>query len=263
MTNPAPEPPFDHAALPQPRKFWQLNVGEWIVVAAIGAVLVALLFSSIQMDRGGTARFACKLHLQSIGLALHNYHEKYGVAPPAFLLDEYGKPAHSWRVLILPFLDRSDLYEQYRFDEPWDGPNNRKLADQIGNAFHCPSDRDPNADSRPQDTSYVAVVGPETYWRGSEGVCPCDIYDGMSTTLQLVEVANSGIHWMEPRDLRVLQMAPTINANAGQGISSRHKGGAFGLLADGAVRFFSESVPAETIRSLLTIQGGETIPDDF
>jgi prepilin-type processing-associated H-X9-DG protein len=52
--------------------------------------------------------------------------------------------------------------------------------------------------------------------------------------------ANSGIHWMEPRDLHVLQMAPTINAKSGQGLSSAHNGGAHVLLADGAVRFLSE-----------------------
>ena len=34
---------------------------------------------------------------------------------------------HSWRVLLLPYLDRSDLYKAYDFTEPWDGPNNRKL----------------------------------------------------------------------------------------------------------------------------------------
>jgi len=85
----------------------------------------------------------------------------------------------------------------------------------------------------------------------------------MTATLQLVEVANSGIHWMEPRDLHVGQMAPTVNPRAGQGISSGHKGGAIGLLADGSVRFLSENLPAETIRGLLTIQGGETIPEDF
>ena len=38
---------------------------------------------------------------------------------------------HSWRVLLLPYLDQLELYNAYRFDEPWDGPNNRLLADRM------------------------------------------------------------------------------------------------------------------------------------
>lgn len=258
--------PVEDSTSRRPLKFLGLSILEWVVVGAIIAVLAALLLPRVQSSSGPDSgrRERCRNNLKQIGLALHLYHEKYGTAPPAYLVDKDGRPTHSWRVLILPFLDQNELYAKYRFDEPWDGPNNQQLADKVGKIFHCPSDR-PESEAGKQveypETSYVAVIGPETFWRGAEGVCPCDIYDGMTTTLQLVEVANSGIHWMEPRDLHVGQMAPTINPKAGQGISSRHKAGAEGLLADGSVRFFSENLSAETIRGLLTIQGGETIPE--
>jgi prepilin-type processing-associated H-X9-DG protein len=73
----------------------------------------------------------------------------------------------------------------------------------------------------------------------------------------VVEVANSGIHWMEPRDLHVGQMTPRINSKSGQGISSRHPGGAHGLLADGSVRYIPELLTAEELRAWLTRNGGE------
>ena len=38
--------------------------------------------------------------------------------PPAYLADRDGKPMHSWRVLILPFLEQQELYRAYHFDEP-------------------------------------------------------------------------------------------------------------------------------------------------
>jgi hypothetical protein len=113
-------------------------------------------------------------------------------------------------------------------------------------------------------TSYVAVLGPETVWKGDACVTLDDITDGAETTLMVVEVANSGINWMEPRDLHVLQMAPTINPKAGQGISSRHRGGVNAATADDSVRFISDRMPANTLRALLTISGGEKISsDDF
>ena len=46
---------------------------------------------------------------------------------------------HSWHALILaPFVYQHELYEQYRFDEPWDGPNNSQLADRMPRTFHMP-----------------------------------------------------------------------------------------------------------------------------
>ncbi|HEV3023824.1 MAG TPA: DUF1559 domain-containing protein, partial [Pirellulales bacterium] len=43
---------------------------------------------------------------------------------PAFVADDEGKPMHSWRVLILPFIEQQPLYDQYDFSEPWNGPHN-------------------------------------------------------------------------------------------------------------------------------------------
>jgi hypothetical protein len=69
---------------------------------------------------------------------------------------------------------------------------------------------------------------------------------------------------MEPRDLHILQLAPTINPKGGQGISSRHAGGAHAATARKHCRFLSDKLSATTIRGLLTIDGGERISEgDF
>jgi prepilin-type processing-associated H-X9-DG protein len=160
-------------------------------------------------------------------------------------------------------MDQAALYNEYRFDEPWDGPNNRKLAARVSRwSFHCDSDEPAWEPPDALMTSFLAVVGPGMAWQ--EGKCTrlSDITDDPDSTLLLVEVANSGVHWMEPRDLDVLQMAPTINAKAGQGIASRHPGGAHAATAGGHVQFLSDKLPAATIRGLLTINGGERISDN-
>jgi prepilin-type processing-associated H-X9-DG protein len=208
--------------------------------------------------RQASRRSRCKNNLMNIGLALHNYHDQFGSFPPACVADENGRPMHSWRVLILPFLDQTPLYNQYRFDEPWDGPNNKKLADTILAVYNCPSDDHGGPGNASTMTNYVAIVGSDTAWPENGSAAYQDIRDGTSNTLLVVEVANSGIHWMEPRDLHVVQMAPTINSKAGQGISSRHAGGAQVLFADGHVQFIIDSLSVGDLRALLTAHTGDT-----
>ena len=52
------------------------------------------------------------------------------------------------------------------------------------------------------------------------------------------------------------------NSTASGQFSSKHEGGAFFLLADGAVRFLSENVDMRTFQSLSTIKGNEIIDDE-
>ncbi len=194
-------------------------------------------------------------NLKQIGLALRNYHEAFGCFPPSYLADENGQPMHSWRVLILPWLDQKAIYDQYRFDEPWDGPNNRKLHDLIVSTYACPSH--PRQD---RSTSYVAVVGPGTAWRGAAPMRLEAVHDGRDQTIWLAEVSEPSIHWMEPRDLEFDRMSFTINgSNDPAGLSSRHPGGANVLLVDGAVRFLSGKLAPQWLRALLTVAGGEAV----
>ena len=116
---------------------------ELLVVIAIIAILVALLLPAVQQAREAARRTQCKNNLKQIGIALHSYHDVYKTFPPAYIPDEDGKPMHSWRVLILPFIEQQALYEQYDFNEPWDGPNNSQLANVVISVYQCPSSPNP------------------------------------------------------------------------------------------------------------------------
>src|SRR5262249_58412844 len=85
-------------------------------------------------------------------------HDAMPGPPPAVIAGPDGKPWHSWRVLLLPYLGEGNLYNRYHFDEPWDGPNNRQLLDSMPGVF-----RDPiHGDDRGHFTDYAALVGEAT-----------------------------------------------------------------------------------------------------
>jgi len=141
----------------------------------------------------------CQGRMAQIALALRNYHHDFGCLPPAYVTGRDGKPMHSWRVLLLPYMERTEFYRQYDFSQPWNSPHNAALAQahpRLAEDFHCPAD----VKGAPEWTSYVAIVGPETLWPGSRPPSHQQLVAG-STKILLVEMAQTGIHWMEPRDL--------------------------------------------------------------
>ena len=40
---------------------------------------------------------------------MQEYHQARGSFPPLYVADKSGKPTLSWRILILPYMDQSDL----------------------------------------------------------------------------------------------------------------------------------------------------------
>ena len=219
------------------------------LAALVAMLLVAPAFQGVRKGR----RSPCSNNLKQIGLALHMYHDEWKCLPPAYVADEQGRPMHSWRVLILPYVEQQALYEQYDFDQPWDSPHNLEVARQMPNVFHCPKDQQ----TGPADTSYVMPVGPGALCDGATPTTFADVTDGTSNTLAVVEMSDSGILWTEPQDLDVAAMTFTINAPGGVGLRSAHPGGANVLLLDASVRYLSEQIPAEYLHALVTRAGGE------
>jgi prepilin-type processing-associated H-X9-DG protein len=227
--------------------------GVLVMCGGIVAVLVVQQMRGVPMAREAARRSQCKNNLKQIGLALHNYHDVYGSFPPASVADASGKPMHSWRVLILPFLDQQSLYGEYDFSEPWDGPNNRRLLDRMPLVYACPSHANPPGNT---NTAYVVPVGEHCIFRGSEPVRVSDIIDGTSNTLMVGEGANITVPWMKPDDVDIATH-PAIGDSAG--FSSDHPGGVHFLLGDGSVRFISETIAPDVLRALFTRDGGEAL----
>jgi type II secretory pathway pseudopilin PulG len=131
--SPAPEPPTK-------RRF---TLVELLVVLGVIAILIALLLPMRRSAGEASRRSMCSNNLKQIGIALHNYADEYGAFPPAYTVDAEGKPLHSWRTLILPFIEQGPLYEKIDLSKPWDDPANKEAYDK---GFPCINVPRPNWD---------------------------------------------------------------------------------------------------------------------
>ncbi len=242
---------------------WQVSIRSLMGLVLASACLLAAWPVLLRQytQRGVVCRVYCASHIRQIGLALLEYHTQNGCFPPAYVADPQGKPLYSWRVLILPYIDQSDLYNAYNLGQPWDGPENLRISDTNIKLFTCPEARDWTP--RSFSTNYVAVTGPGTAFVPGQTTKSADVRDGPATLL-LTETIGSGIHWAEPRDLDVATMSLRINDPTRPSISSHDESGPRVMLMDGTVRAIPPSSKAATIRSLITIRGGEKVDiEDF
>ncbi|HEV7221686.1 MAG TPA: DUF1559 domain-containing protein [Pirellulales bacterium] len=237
----------------------RIRLGEKLIIGCIIVVVLALLLPTLQDEGTPRRRSQCSNNLKRIGLALQNYNDVFKRFPAACITDENGKPMHSWRVSILGFMEQKPLFDRYDFNEPWDGPNNSKLAKEMPAAFRCPNDK-----ANPGTlTDYVAIVGPETIWQPNHGTTFKEISDGSSQTIAVVEASGARINWMEPRDLPFSAVSKGINPKQGVGMSSQHPRAVIAVFADGHTQTILETISPETLKALFTKAGGETIDEDY
>ena len=114
------------------------HLRQALLLIPLAILLVAMLMPGVRSSPS-PKRERCVNNMKDLALAILNYETKHGHFPPAYTADASGKPLHSWRVLILPFLGQEDLYKQYDFTEPWNGPHNSRLVKKCPKVFQCPS----------------------------------------------------------------------------------------------------------------------------
>jgi prepilin-type N-terminal cleavage/methylation domain-containing protein/prepilin-type processing-associated H-X9-DG protein len=118
---------------------------ELLVVIAIIAVLIGLLVPAVQRIRETAARLQCKNNLKQIGLALHNYHGRFGYFPPGYQTQvapdnsDLG-PGWGWGAFLLADLEQDNLMKQIRFDLDIKDPQNAAARTTILSIFVCPSE---------------------------------------------------------------------------------------------------------------------------
>lgn len=261
------------------RAYWFL-LGTTALFGA--AILLGATSGFLLRLREATRNERCENNLRRIYQAFAEYADANGTYPPAFTVDAEGRKLHSWRVLLLPYLDEEELFAQIRLDEPWDGDWNKQFHAQTPNVFKCASTPESLGDKTCRCAfSVVLSDGEEKGNKGKDGenkesreggkggdggvetafradgtsVAPEDLRDGAANSVLCVE-RKSPVCWMapdaEPTASRVLaENEKPVRERVDFG--SWHGRGVNVLMFDGSTRFLSEKLDGGVLRLLLGI----------
>jgi prepilin-type processing-associated H-X9-DG protein len=240
-------------AIPKPSRGRRFRLVELLAVLGIIVLLIGLLLPATRSARPAARRSQCVNNLKQIALALHNYEQAYKALPPAYTVDAQGRPLHSWRTLILPYLERDDLYRTIDLSKPWNDPANAKALEASPGVFRCPEAVGP-----PHTTTYLAIVSPDGCFSPKESRRLAEITDAHESTLMVIEVGEeNAVPWMAPVDADgslVMGLEPASKLY--------HAGGMNACFVDGSVKFLKATTPAGVRRALMSISGHENLSAD-
>lgn len=222
------------------------------LVVDLDKVALAEMKPLVAKMRQTAARQRAQNSFKQIGLALHNYHDTHKGFPPAAVQDKQGKPLLSWRVAILPYIEQDNLYKQFHLDEPWDSEHNKQFIVQMPAPYRGLNEQ-LNSDGK---TTMLAFRGKQTMFPDRpKGVEMKEVIDGTSTTIFVVGADESrAVPWTKPVDLPFNPDDPKAGLPTKQDWF-------LALFVDGAVGTIPISVKKETLKALITRDGGEVVAD--
>jgi hypothetical protein len=212
--------------------------------ATIG-VMTGLLLPAVQAAREAARRMSSSNNLKQIMLSLWNYESAWKKMPGRIVKSKDGKPLLSWRVMILPYLEENQLYNEFHMDEPWDSEHNIQLLERMPTVF-----ANPRVAAPPGYTVYLAPSGERTW--PEDTLRLSQVTDGLSNTIAVVEARRElAVPWTKPEDFDIgdLQDHSWMPPGSGTNVA----------LFDGSVRFLSTFIDLQTLRAMLTINGGEAV----
>ncbi|MCE9532426.1 MAG: DUF1559 domain-containing protein [Planctomycetes bacterium] len=246
-------------------------------------------YANSYSDQGEEVPYFIRGNFDSIFAALQAYHQDKGSYPPVATFDKDGKALLSWRVLILPYLEKrgridrwqraplqpnqkppvvqtyADLYKRFKLDEPWDSMHNKQLLEQMPTAYNLDFTMQNWRMRTDWKTGVQVFTGPGTMFPGKEGVNKGQVRDGLETTIAVAfrnDVTNA-VPWTKPADLSFAANRPVPKLfglpNNYRNAQSFPTPNVFVLMADGQSRRFPPTFDEKAFRGLVTIDGGETV----
>jgi prepilin-type processing-associated H-X9-DG protein len=237
-------------------------------------------------------RSQCQSQLRQIGIALHSYQASHSVFPPGTVLGGW-----TWRAMLLPELEQSDVYGKIDFENNLAGPDAHYSCvpewqhlnqtwpgwEHFKSLWRCPS----HPLLEPIYSAYVGVSGAhghpgqieyfpgdsvdQSLYDGMLYVCssvrPGQVTDGASNTLFVGEVGFSPSTYCGATGTGFgSAWLPSLSLRPGHfddsdtsHFWSYHPGGAQFLFVDGHVRFLNYSMDKTVFFHLGSRDGGETV----
>ncbi len=251
--------PQDHIGLTT-RRIIASIVGLLIVIG-LGGVLIRYATPAVTKLSAVRQRTQTIRNLEQIAAALNAYAADHGAYPAPVVRDASGMPMHSWRVAILPYLNESQLYVSYDFNQPWNSPSNSLIVGSMPSVYASPH----ISGFSSNQSHYQLVSGDTTLFPRTGPLGPKKLLDEAAKTALVVEAfptPNSSAVWTEPVELDINAMSFVMGANPGVEIGGVTEGGVGIATVDGEGHFLEETTTPEIIRAILTASGGEPLADD-
>ena len=210
-----------------------------------------LLGETLKSSQGRSSH----LNLRLIGDAATIHQDSAaGTFPSGATFTPDGGMLHSWETQLLPYLGYSS--REIDLAIPWNDPKNAPYFQSVLSDFINPEFRpalltDADGFGLSHYAANSRVMGPNKAMKVQ------DITDGTANTVLVGEVSANFKAWGHPVNWR--DPAKGINKSPHGFGGPRSSGGAQFLMADGSVRFISERVSPEVLRSLSTPNGNDDV----
>jgi hypothetical protein len=261
----------------------------YITIAVIGIVLFVLSgvgIFAVYKVREAAGRMGCENSLRVVANATSNYEDTYERFPPATIPNEALPPEErlSWLLAIVPFVEASPLFNRFDLKKGWQHPQNQSAGDKCLKFFLCPAGNG----SAPTDvTDYVGLMGigpdagllpkesPRAGMFGYERtITKNDIADGTSTTILATETAVNNGPWAAggPATVRYLDSNDQPYIGIERPFGRLHGTQLWlgftppvtqAVFVDGSVRKIGPDIDPRVFEALVTIAGGEQIPNEY
>ncbi len=229
-------------------RFWSI-AAPLVALGAIGGLLGLYFLPLIHRPYYVGRLHSCENKLRQIQIALHSYHDQYRCLPPAYTVDAEGKPLHSWRTLLLPYLEQKELYDSIDLTKPWNHPVNQQAFQKSVSVYQCGVGKNL--------TTYQVIQSPQGCFYQATCRSFSKVTDPQNETVLVIEVpTDQAVPWMAPYDTdeeRFLAIGPDSKLSHGDCLEV--------VFCDGLVRTFRTDCSSALRRRLITISA-EDNPSD-
>ena len=176
---------------------------------------------------------------RQIAIGLHNAHDAYKRFPFAEPASSGLSKDLSWRVIVLPFTENSNLYDKFNTREAWNSEHNLPLVKQMPNTFGFGEKGDQTSVCWIKATDKRVTLEQISF------------RDGTANTIMLMENPKK-VTWSKPDDLTIDEAVELVkNLKDGEELIV--------VFYDASVRTISNKIDLETFKAMLTPFGEERI----